>query len=151
MAEDDRRSVFTPEVNSYPGQSEFHYTDFYRVDRIVGKGTLENYTLSGPRDGMLATLQEGVVLSPNACVGFKVTIIVPKEYYFYVKSVFQYNSTVLPLSIAGGFTAGPVPLQFRDGLIYQGDSPIGLPIRVDVFFNGIPIRSLLKNGADSGF
>lgn len=133
--EDDRRSVFLPESESYAGQTEFDFTSFYRVNRIVGQGTLGRYQGDGTLFNAQAAIDTGV-LSRDGCVGFNITAIVPASFYGFVRLVYLEKGTLAPIALSGGFTAGAVPLVFQGGVIYQGGVPMSLPVQMRVYFNG---------------
>ena len=139
-AETDRTTVVSPDtVGSYPGQFEGSSTSFYRVGRVVGPGIAQEYN----SDGSLVfatTYFNNNVLTREACVGFNLTVTLNRQYYYWVQTQYMYLGTILPTAFAFG-TSVPLggvalPLTFQDGLIYQGSTPVKLPLRVQVSFNG---------------
>lgn len=128
--EDDRRTVT-------PGQSMAGGFIFaHNVNRVVGMGT----TVQHNPDGTLASdlaVQNGA-LDPEACLGLRVRVRLDQNYYWMVREQYLFKQVFLPLAMAGGFTIGPVPVQFRDGLVFGGqpEQPLSIPITIKARFNG---------------
>lgn len=145
LGDDDRRDIYAPDtLSSYPGQSEYTSTSFFRVKRIVGLGTADRYETGGLRDGMLVNPGPSYVngiLSPDGCLSYNIQAQVLPSYFFIAKAIFLNQGRAVPLGMISGFTAGAVPLLYNNatGLLYLGSQPLTLPIRVKLYFNGIPI------------
>lgn len=129
--ESDRRSVI-------PGQSNAGGLQF-NVTRVVGMGTTYSNETDGRLKNPALAIQNGV-LDKKACVGLNIRVKIQPKFLQVVWLQWEYYRVVLPLTTAGGFVLGPVPLILgNDGLIYGGSHPLFLPITVKVNFNGKPL------------
>ena len=132
--DDDRSTTVKPDtqLDGY-GVPEGNFTSFYRVGRILGLGTSDRYNPDGTINLPQAYIQNGV-MSPDGCVSFTLNMSLASQYYYWVQTQYSYYGTVLPLAFSSGLTV--IPLIFQDGLIYQGGTPLTLPLKVRVSFNG---------------
>lgn len=126
--EDDRWSVYAPEVGT-------ETNPVYRVKRIVGLGTADRITSSGTLLNPEAHYLKDV-LARDACLDLNISVEVTPQYYWTVQAKYLEAGVVNRLAMISGFTAGAVPLQFRDGLIYKGSTPVLLKVDVEGILNG---------------
>lgn len=133
--------MFLPDTGSYgPGQTEGDFTSFFRVSRIVGSGREEQFAPDGRLKFPETDIANGV-LSRDGCVDFRVKVIVRKSYYSMVQVVYQDKGSILPIAFSSWLNVGAVPLLFQDGVVYQGGTPLRVPVQLRVFFNGRPLWS----------
>ena len=115
VVEDDRSTT----VQAQDGGLSSTFT----VKRIVGPGTSSEIDSLGkllnPDPYLLGA---SPVLSRNGCITFSGRIKLDPQYYYFVKSQYQFKGTILPIafSFGTGVPLGGValPLNFRDRLIY---------------------------------